>query len=154
MLGVHGGEGGSDPQTCNSEQKHSNLKLIREKNIKKLVCCFCLLVLFEGEIKYYLQGNWTVCVPLKYRRSQMFSIYSSNFAPPPPRVGIFCASRIFGPHPDLFLCTPLRSRCWKKKIGIKGSLLESDIYYNTFIMIIKDSLLATDFKKQLNRYEG
>ena len=32
-------------------------------SIFKIQCIF-LLVLFEGE---YMQGNWTVCVPLKYR---------------------------------------------------------------------------------------
>ena len=51
-----------------------------------------------------------LCVPLKYPRSQIFLIYSSNFAPPlaAPRGGqhFFCASRIFCPL-DLFLYTPL-----------------------------------------------
>ena len=58
----------------------SNLKLISEEH-KKLVCCFFMIVLCEGEIKQYFQGNWTVCVPLKYPRSQMLWIY-----PFPPRV--------------------------------------------------------------------
>ena len=30
--------------------------------------------MFEGGIKYYLQGNWTVCVPYKYPISQIFLI--------------------------------------------------------------------------------
>ena len=34
---------------------------------KKLVRCFFLLVLFEGHIKYYLQGNWTVCVVCTFK---------------------------------------------------------------------------------------
>ena len=50
----------------------------------------------------------SVCVPLKYLRSQMFWIYVLNFAPrpsPEARGGgnVFGASRIFCPLLDLFL---------------------------------------------------
>ena len=61
----------------------SNLKLISEEH-KKLVCCFFMIVLCEGEIKQYFQGNWTVCVPLKYPRSQMLWIYPFPPRAPPP----------------------------------------------------------------------
>ena len=44
-----------------------------------LVCCFSLLVLFEGKINQYLQGNKNVCVPVKYPRSQMLEFTVNLF---------------------------------------------------------------------------
>ena len=86
----HGGpnwgcKGGSAPPRKIQSYNTFQMWNWRVKSIKKLVCCFFLLVLFEGEINNYLQGNWTVCETLKYSRIQMIWIYSSNFAAPPPR---------------------------------------------------------------------
>ena len=75
---------------------------------KKLVRCFFLLVLFEGHIKYYLQGNWTVCVVCTFKvlKKPKGLNLKLKFCPPPLGTPIREGQTIVCPLPLDFLCTP------------------------------------------------